>query len=77
MCGGATSTMTGVAEAQGPDKIVIRLPDYVCDDGSEAQALSGPPLEEQLRNLSFSYDSLRDALYDPAGLEWNRVEAAP
>ena len=56
--------------------IVIAQPDYACDGGSEAQALSGPPLDEQLRNLSFSYDSLRDALYDPAALEWIRAEVA-
>ena len=72
VCSGASSTMTGVAEAQEPGRIVIQLPDYVCDDGSEAQALSGPPLEEQLRNLSFSYDALRDALFDSLGLEWTR-----
>jgi hypothetical protein len=76
-CDGATSTMTGVGGALGASAIVIPHPDYVCDDGTEAEALSGPPLEEQLRYFSFRYDSLRDALYDPAGLEWNRTDVAP
>ena len=76
-CDGAMSTMTGVGGALGTSAIVIPHPDYVCDDGTEAEAPSGPPLEEQLRYFSFSYDSLRDALYDPAGREWTRVEAAP
>jgi hypothetical protein len=64
--------MTGVAEVRDPNTIVIAQPEYTCDDGSEAQALSGPPLEEQLRNLSFTYNALRDALFDPAGLGWTR-----
>lgn len=72
VCDGASSTMTGVAEPSEPNTIVIAQPDYTCDDGSEAHALSGPPLDKQLRNLSFTYDSLRDALFDPAGLEWTR-----
>jgi hypothetical protein len=77
VCDGATSTMTGVAESRERDTIVIAQPQYICDDGSKAQALSGPPLDEQLRNFSFSYDSLRDALFDPAGLEWTRIDVAP
>lgn len=77
VCHGASSTMTGVAESRGLAMVVIAQPAYTCDDGSEAQALSGPPLDEQLRNLSFAYDPLRDALYDPAGLEWNHVEEMP
>lgn len=70
VCDGATSTMTGVAEPRDANTIVIAQPDYVCDDGSVAHALSAPPLDEQLRNMSFTYDSLRDALVDPAGLGW-------
>ncbi len=73
VCDGASSTMTGVAEPVDPNTIVIAQPDDTCDDGSEAHALSGPPLDEQLRNLSFSYDALRDVLFDPAGLEWTRM----
>lgn len=77
VCAGAPSTMTGVAEKGEPGMIVIAQPDFRCDDGSVAQAHSGPPLDEQLRNLGFSYDSLRDALRDSLGLEWIRAEAAP
>jgi hypothetical protein len=68
----ASSTMTGVAEAADAATIVIAQPDYVCDDGSEAQALSGPPLLEQLRNLRFTYSPGSDELMN-AGLVWGRV----
>ncbi|CAN5258886.1 hypothetical protein BH24CHL7_BH24CHL7_10520 [soil metagenome] len=72
VCGGAPSTMTGVAEAGEPGTIAIEQPEYACDDGSEAQALSGPPLLEQLRDLGFTYDSQRDELEDSLGLVWRR-----
>jgi hypothetical protein len=77
VCGGVPSTMTGVAESAEPGTLVIEQPEYACDDGSQAEALSGPPLEEQLRGLEFVYDSLRQALHDSLGLEWTRVEVAP
>ena len=56
--------------------IVIAQPKFRCDDGSEAQALSGPPLHEQLRGFGFSCDSPSDALRDSMGLEWTRAGAA-
>jgi hypothetical protein len=65
--------MTGPAEVSEPGTLVIAQPEYTCDDGSRAKALSGPPLEEQLRTLTFTYDSLRDALFDSLGLEWTRT----
>ena len=77
VCDRVSSTMTGVAEAHEPGTIVIAQPDYVCDDGSEAQALSGPPLEEQLQNLGFTYDPARDELRDSFGAVWSRVAAVP
>jgi len=76
VCDGVSSTMTGVAKTTDSGTIVIEQPEYVCDDGSQAQALSGPPLDEQLRNFTFTYDFSRDA-FDGGGLEWTRVEAAP
>ncbi|MEO7118209.1 MAG: hypothetical protein ABIZ34_04475, partial [Candidatus Limnocylindrales bacterium] len=48
VCGGAPSTMTGLAEAAEPGMIAIAQPDFTCDDGTDAHALSGPPLLEQL-----------------------------
>ena len=56
--------MTGIAEPGERGTIVIAQPDYACDDGSEAQALSGPPLADQLRDLTFTYDPQADALND-------------
>ena len=61
VCGGATSTMTGLAEAQH-GTMVIAQPGYICADGSEAKALSGPPLDERLRNLRFIYVAGSDQL---------------
>jgi hypothetical protein len=77
VCDGVSSLMTGVAEAREPGTIVIEQPEYTCDDGSEAQALSGPPLEQQLHNLGFTYDASRDELQDSLGLVWTRVAMGP
>jgi hypothetical protein len=73
VCDGVPSTMTGVAEELEPGTIVIPQPDFLCEDGSEAQALSGPPLLEQLQNLGFTYDPRSDNLRDSLGLVWSRV----
>jgi hypothetical protein len=56
---------------------VIPSPAYTCDDGSEAVALSGPPLEEQLRNLTFTHDPGTDTLTDNFGSVWAREGADP
>ena len=77
VCSGAPSTMTGVAKTREPRTIVIAQPEFVCDDGSEAQALSGPPLLEQLRNLGFTYDPQRDEVQDSVGLVWSRAAVGP
>jgi hypothetical protein len=69
--------MTGIAESAEPGTLVIEQPEYSCDDGSQAEAFSSPPLEEQLRGLEFVYDFLREALRDSLGLEWTRVAVAP
>lgn len=72
VCDGVSSTMTGMAKTTGSGTIVIEQPEYVCDNGSQAQALSGPPLDNQLRNFTFIYDFSRDA-FDGGGLEWTRM----
>jgi hypothetical protein len=77
VCGGESSTMTGVAEVGEPGTVVIEQPEYVCDGGSQPQALSGPPLEEQIQNLGFAYDARRDELQDSLGLVWSRVVMGP
>ncbi len=77
VCGGASSTMTGVAVASEPGTIVIAEPGFACDDGSEAQGLSGPQLLEQLRNTAFTYDPDSEGLRDSGGLLWSRAGAAP
>ena len=80
VCGGVPSTLTGVGEAgqQGAlHTLSIAQPEYVCDDGSQAEALSGPPLDEQLQDLTFTYgESGNDELRDSLGVVWSRVVGA-
>jgi hypothetical protein len=73
VCGGVSSTMSGIAEESEAGTIVIAQPQYLCDDGSEPRALSGPPLGEQLQNLGFTYDAGNDVSLDSFGLVWSRV----
>lgn len=73
VCSGAPSTMTGAGRLEGAGQLVIPSPALTCDDGSEPEALSGPPLEEQLRDLTFVHDPDIDALTDNLGSVWQRV----
>ena len=72
VCSGAPSTMTGTGRLEGARELVIPAPLLTCDDGSEPEALSGPPLEEHLRNLTFVHDPQADTLTDSFGLVWDR-----
>jgi hypothetical protein len=74
VCHGAPSTMTGTGRIEGAG-LVIPSPVYTCDDGSEPEALSGPPLEEQLRNLTFVLDAEIETLRDNFGGVWQREGA--
>jgi hypothetical protein len=73
VCSGAPSTMVGTGRLEGSTALVVASPMLTCDDGSEPQALSGPPLEEQLQNLTFVHHSQTDALTDNFGVVWHRV----
>jgi len=75
VCSGAPSTMTGTGRFESDTELVIQAPVLTCDDGTEPQALSGPPLEEQLRDLTFTYDPESDSLTDSLGSAWNREGA--
>ena len=72
VCSGAGSTMTGTGRLHDTTKIVVLTPVLTCDDGSEPEAVSGPPLEEQLQNLTFTRDPGTDTLTDSFGLVWTR-----
>jgi hypothetical protein len=74
VCSFTPSTMTGTGRVEG-DSLVIPAPDYRCDDGSEPQAVSGPPLDEQLRNWTLARDPERDILTDGFGGLWLREGA--
>jgi hypothetical protein len=65
VCSGAPATMTGTGHLEGGSVLVIPSPVLTCDDGSVPQALSGPPLEEQLQNLTFVHDPGTDTLTEP------------
>ena len=72
VCSGAPSTMRGTGRLEGGRELVIPSPVLTCDDGSEPEALSGPPLEEQLRNMTFVHDPEADNLTDNLGSVWDR-----
>ena len=72
VCSGTPSTMTGTGNLDGDMVLVIPEPVYTCDDGTTPRELSGPPLEEQLRNLTFTYNAGSDTLTDTFGLVWTR-----
>jgi hypothetical protein len=75
VCSGGPSTMTGTGRLEGARELVIPSPVLTCDDGSEPEALSGPPLEEQLRNLTFVLDAETETLTDNFGGVWERNDA--
>jgi len=72
VCSGAPSTMTGTGRLDGARQLVIPSPLLTCDDESEPEALSGPPLEKQLRNFTFVHDLEADNLTDNLGVVWDR-----
>jgi hypothetical protein len=78
VCSGTPSTMTGTGRIEGSTKLVLPAPVYTCDDGTEAKALSGPPLAEQLRNMTFVYHAESDTLTvgGDSGPVWRR-DGAP
>jgi hypothetical protein len=75
VCSGTPSTMIGTGALDPTGALVIPEPDYTCDDGSEPQALSGPPLVEQLQNLTFVLDPETETLTDNFGGVWLREGA--
>jgi hypothetical protein len=76
VCSGTPSTMTGTGVIEEATRILIPAPLYTCDDGSQPQALSGPPLEERLRNWIMTRDPRTGMLTDTVGGVWHREGAA-
>jgi hypothetical protein len=75
VCSDAPSTMVGTGRLEGSTELVIGSPVLTCDDGSQPEALSGPPLQDQLRDLTFVHDPEADALTDNWGTVWAREGA--
>jgi hypothetical protein len=75
VCSGTPSTMTGIGRIEGGTQLVIPAPVYTCDDGSEPETLSGPPLEAQLRDWTLFLDPETDTLSDGVGGVWLREGA--
>jgi len=73
VCSLGPSTMTGTGRLEGSTQLIIPAPVYTCDDGSEPQALIGPPLEEQLRNLTYVHDPRTNVLTVGPGSVWTRI----
>ena len=71
VCSETSSTMTGTGSVEGA-RLVIPAPDYRCDDGTEATSPEGPPLNEQLQNLTYTYDPATDTLSVGIGDVWVR-----
>lgn len=75
VCSGAPSTMRGTGRLEGTRELIVPSPVLTCDDGSEPEALSGLPLEEQLRDLTFVLDAETETLTDTFGGVWLREGA--
>jgi hypothetical protein len=75
VCSDTPSTMVGTGRLEGGNELVIPSPVLTCDDGSQPEALSGPPLQDQLRDLTFVHDPKADALTDSFGIVWGREGA--
>ncbi|MGH2674165.1 MAG: hypothetical protein ACRDKA_04480 [Actinomycetota bacterium] len=75
VCSGAPSTMTGTGRLDSATELFVPSPVLACDDGSEPAAVSGPALQEQLRNLTFAHDPAADTLTDSFGVVWSRAGA--
>ena len=76
VCSGTPSTVTGTGAFESGTRLVIPAPVYVCDDGSQLQALSGPSLEEQLRNWTLALGPQTGTLTDNFGGVWYREGVA-
>ena len=75
VCSGTPATVTGTGRIEGGTALVIPSPVITCDDGSEPETSSGPPLAEQLRDLTFVLDPQTDTLSDGVGGVWLREGA--
>lgn len=75
VCSLTPSTMTGTGRIEGGTALVIPSPVYTCDDGSEPETLSGPPLAEALRDWTLFLDAETDTLSDGVGGVWMREGA--
>jgi hypothetical protein len=75
VCSGTPSTMTGTGRIEDGTTLVIPAPNYTCDNGSEPETMSGPPLDEQLRDWTLVLDPQNDWLSDAFGGLWLREGA--
>lgn len=60
VCSGIASTMIGTGVLDGGGDLVVASPALTCDDGGEPLELD-PPLDDQLRNLTFAHDPRSDS----------------
>ena len=70
VCSGVPSSTTGAGALDADGALVLPQPLLTCNDGSIPAAASGPPLEEQLANLTFTHDATKGELTDNFGTIW-------
>jgi hypothetical protein len=75
VCSGTPSIMTGTGRIEDGTQLVIPAPVYTCDDGTQPETLSGPPLQEVLRDWTLFLDPRTDTLSDGVGGMWLREGA--
>jgi len=75
VCSLTPSTMTATGRIDDEVYLVMPAPMYTCDDGSEPEAVGGPPREVQLRNFTLVRDARSDTLSDGRGGIWWREGA--
>jgi hypothetical protein len=75
VCSGTPATMTGTGVLDPSGALVIASPAITCDDGSDPEYLSGPPIEEVLANLTFVLDVETETVTDSLGGVWLRKGA--
>jgi dipeptidyl aminopeptidase/acylaminoacyl peptidase len=81
VCSGSPATMSGTGIYTTPN-LVIASPVLTCDDGSEPKGVGDlPPLEDELRHLTFEHDPESDILTDSSSggsglaVVWGRADA--
>lgn len=75
VCAGAAATISGTGRLESDTEMVIPTPVLTCDDGTEPLAQDGVPMEDIIRDLTFTHDPENDSLTDSLLSTWSRERA--